>query len=91
MFGLINLCRGYDAMEKIKILGHNSISRRVRQQALQRRYERQERVIMQDVTELLHRQSQILVEQEQTIISQSKQIYALIDRVVELNRLLGRL
>ena len=78
-------------MEKIKILGHNSISRRVRQQALQRRYERQERVIMQDVTELLHRQSQILVEQEQTIISQSKQIYALIDRVVELNRLLGRL
>lgn len=72
-------------MEKIKILGHNNISRRVRQQALQRRYERQERVIMQDVTELLHRQSQILVEQEQTIKSQGKQIDALADVVRQLH------
>lgn len=72
-------------MEKIKILGHNNISRRIRQQALQRRCERQERVIMQDVTELLHRQSQILVEQEQTIISQGKQIDALADVVRQLH------
>ena len=78
-------------MEKIKILGHNNISRRVRQQALQRRCERQERVIMQDVTELLHRQSQILVEQEQTIKSQGKQIDALTERVIELNRMIDNL
>lgn len=78
-------------MEYVTVLGHNSISRRVRQQALQRRYERQERVIMQDVTELLHRQSQILVEQEQTIKSQGKQIDALTERVIELNRMIDNL
>jgi hypothetical protein len=66
------------------------MSNKVRMRALQRKQEQMQQKYDANVGDALEAISGVLLEQEQTIISQGKQIDALIDRVVELNQLLGR-
>jgi uncharacterized coiled-coil protein SlyX len=77
-------------MECVTVLTHDRLSNKVRIKALQRRQEQMQQQHDASVGEALEAISGVLLEQEQTIISQGKQIDALIDRVVELNQLLGR-
>jgi uncharacterized coiled-coil protein SlyX len=66
------------------------MSNKVRMMALQRKQEQMQQKYDANVGDALEVISGVLLEQEQTIISQGKQIDALIARVVELNQLLDR-
>ena len=77
-------------MECVTVLTHDQLSNKARMRALQRRQEQMQQQYDINAGEALKIISGVLLEQEQTIISQGKQIDALIERVIEFNRLLGR-
>jgi hypothetical protein len=77
-------------MECVTVLTHDQLSNKARLMVLQRKQEQMQQKYDANVGDALEAISGVLLEQEQTIISQGKQIDALIERVIELNRLLGR-
>ena len=77
-------------MECVTVLTHDQLSNKARLMVLQRKQEQMQQQYDASVGDALEVISGVLLEQEQTIISQGKQIDALIARVVELNQLLGR-